>query len=52
LWAIDIDPKNVENCRTRVLSATLEFLKSKLEIKSDVILFSKNEIFLPTFYQP
>jgi hypothetical protein len=45
LWAIDIDPKNVENCRTRVLSATLEFLKSKLEIKSDVILFSKKRDF-------
>lgn len=45
LWAIDIDPKNVENCRTRVLSATLDFLKEKLEIKSDAILFSKKRDF-------
>ncbi|WP_413569033.1 hypothetical protein ACLWBD_16570 [Bdellovibrio sp. HCB117] len=45
LWAIDIDPKNVENCRSRVLSATLNFLKAKLEIKSDAVLFSKNRIF-------
>ncbi|SEJ25729.1 hypothetical protein [Nitrosomonas eutropha] len=45
LWAIDIDPKNVENCRSRVLSATLDFLKTKLEIKSDAILFSKKRDF-------
>lgn len=40
LWAIDIDSKNVENCRSRVLSATLEFLKAKLDITSDLVLFS------------
>lgn len=45
LWAIDIDPKNVENCRSRVLSATLDFLKTKLEIKSDAVLFSKKRVF-------
>ncbi|WP_415064372.1 hypothetical protein [Bdellovibrio sp.] len=45
LWAIDIDPKNIENCRSRVLSATLDFLKTKLEIKSDAILFSKKRDF-------
>jgi hypothetical protein len=45
LWAIDIDSKNVENCRSRVLSATLEFLKTKLEIKSDAVLFSKKREF-------
>ena len=45
IWAIDIDPKNVENCRSRVLSATLDFLKTKLEIKSDAILFSKKRDF-------
>lgn len=45
LWAIDIDPKNVENCRSRVLSATLDFLKAKLKIKSDAILFSKKRDF-------
>ncbi len=45
LWAIDIDPKNVENCRSRVLSTTLDFLKSKLDIKSDLILLSKKQNF-------
>lgn len=45
LWAIDIDSKNVENCRSRVLSATLDFLKTKLEIKSDAVLFSKKQDF-------
>ncbi len=45
LWAIDIDRKNVENCRSRVLAATLDFLKTKLEIKSDVALFSKKRDF-------
>lgn len=41
LWAIDIDPKNVENCRSRVLLATLNFIKEKLEIESDTVLISK-----------
>lgn len=45
LWAIDIDPKNVENCRSRVLSATLDFLKTKLEIKSNTVLLSKKRDF-------
>jgi hypothetical protein len=45
LWAIDIDRKNVENCRSRVLEATLNFLKTKLEIKSDLILLSKKKDF-------
>jgi hypothetical protein len=45
LWAIDIDPKNVENCRSRVLSATLDFLKEKLETKNDSNLFSKKRDF-------
>ena len=45
LWAIDIDSKNIENCRSRVLSATLDFLKSKLETKSDFALFSKKKDF-------
>lgn len=45
LWAIDIDTKNVENCRSRVFSATLDFLKTKLGIKSDLILISKKPDF-------
>ncbi len=45
LWAIDIDRKNVENCRSRVLAATLEFLKTKLEIRNDFSLISKKQDF-------
>lgn len=45
LWAIDIDTKNVENCRSRVLSATLDFLKEKLNIKNDLALLSKKRDF-------
>ena len=45
LWAIDIDAKNIENCRTRVLSATLDFLKAKLDIKTDLILLTKKRNF-------
>ncbi|HWF60556.1 MAG TPA: hypothetical protein VN666_09660 [Nitrospira sp.] len=45
LWAIDIDSKNVENCRSRVLSATLEFLKTKLDITSDLVLLSQKRGF-------
>lgn len=45
LWAIDIDAKNVENCRSRVLSATLDFLKNKLDIKNDYSLLSKKRDF-------
>lgn len=45
LWAIDIDPKNVENCRSRILSATFDFLKTKLEIKSDTLLIAKKREF-------
>lgn len=45
LWAIDIDSKNVENCRSRVLSATFEFLKAKSNIKNDLSLLSKKRDF-------
>lgn len=45
LWAIDIDRKNIENCRSRILAATLEFLKSKLGIRSDFALISKKQDF-------
>ncbi|PIS11284.1 MAG: hypothetical protein COT73_04740 [Bdellovibrio sp. CG10_big_fil_rev_8_21_14_0_10_47_8] len=45
LWAIDIDAKNIENCRSRILSATLDFLKSKLDVKSDYSLISKKKVF-------
>lgn len=45
LWAIDIDSKNIENCRSRVLLVTLDFLKNKLEIKSDLKLIAKKRKF-------
>ena len=50
LWAIDIDSKNVENCRTRVFSATLDFLKSKLNVKNDYTLLSKKRDFFAHFF--
>ncbi len=46
LWAIDIDRKNVENCRTRVLAVSLDFLREKIGSKSDSILFTKKKDFI------
>ncbi len=45
LWAIDIDPKNIENCRSRVLSVTLDFLKEKLDVASLAKLFAQKKEF-------
>lgn len=45
LWAVDIDSKNVENCRSRVLYATFEFLKEKQNIKNDLLLVTKKKEF-------
>lgn len=45
LWAIDIDSKNIENCRTRLLVVSLEFLKEKTKTKSDYQLIQKNQNF-------
>lgn len=45
LWAIDIDSKNIENTRTRVFQATLEFLKLKLNASNTTSLVSKNKEF-------
>lgn len=45
LWAIDIDEKNIQNCRTRLLVVSLEFLKLKTGIKSDYLLVQKNQKF-------
>lgn len=45
LWAIDIDAKNVENCRSRVLFATLEFLKEKTNSKDYYALIGKKKDF-------
>lgn len=45
LWAIDIDSKNIENTRSRVLNETVEFLKEKLGVNSNQVLLSKNKEF-------
>lgn len=45
LWAIDIDYKNIENCRSRVLSVTLDFLKTQLKINNDFDLLVKKKDF-------
>jgi hypothetical protein len=45
IWAIDIDSKNIQNCRTRLLVVSLEFLKSKTTTKTDYQLFQKHKDF-------
>lgn len=45
LWAIDIDSENIKNCRTRLLTLSLDFLKEKTGIKSDYIIIQKNQTF-------
>jgi hypothetical protein len=46
LWAIDIDSKNINQCRTRVVSTTFEFLKEKLNIESEYYIISKRQEFV------
>lgn len=45
LWAMDIDAENIEHTRSRVLWMTIEFLKEKLEIDSEVVILQKNQKF-------
>lgn len=45
LWAIDVDSTNIQNCRTRLLVMSLEFLKEKTGLKSDYQLIQKNQKF-------
>ena len=45
LWAIDIDSTNIENCRSRVLSATFTFLKEKTNAKNEYELITKEKEF-------
>lgn len=45
LWAIDIDSKNTENCRSRVLFTTLEFLKEKINKKDTFSLLESDKDF-------
>lgn len=46
LWAIDIDSKNVTQCRARVLEMTLDFLKEKLGFENDFSVIKKNAEFM------
>ncbi|WP_338636523.1 hypothetical protein [Spirobacillus cienkowskii] len=45
LWAIDIDYKNIENCRSRVLSVILDFLKTQLKVNNDFDLLARKKDF-------
>ena len=45
LWAIDIDAKNVESCRMRVLALTLEFIEEKTDCKDRLKLVSQHKNF-------
>lgn len=42
IWAIDIDSKNINQCRARVLSYTIDFLVEKTSAASFVTLLKKN----------
>lgn len=47
LWAIDIDSKNVENCRTRVLSTIFEFMLEKTGTKNvEALVAKRTEYFI------
>lgn len=45
LWAIDIDDKNIQSCRARLLVVSVEFLKEKTRTKTDYQLIQKNQNF-------
>ncbi len=45
LWAIDLDSKNIENCKSRVLDTILKFLKEKEGPKAYEQLFLKKKDF-------
>ncbi len=38
LWAIDIDEKNIESCRTRILFESILFIKNKLNYQCEIEL--------------
>lgn len=46
LWAIDIDSKNINQCRTRVLATTFEFLKEKLGLENEYLIITKRQEFV------
>lgn len=45
LWAIDIDKKNIESCRERVVIETINFLKEKLSYATYLELLEDNQDF-------
>ncbi|HNT60289.1 MAG TPA: hypothetical protein PKL47_09370 [Rectinema sp.] len=45
LWAIDIDAQNIEDCRSRILSYTIGFLKLKLNVESERQMFADKKDF-------
>jgi len=49
LWAIDLDPENIENTRSRVFHETIEFLKEKLNIRNSHLLLLKQKDFFYHF---
>lgn len=49
LWAMDIDSKNIEHCRYRLLQMALEFIKLKTSISSDQIVVQCNQKFFTHF---
>jgi len=46
LWAIDVDTKNINQCRNRILVATFEFLKEKLNLASEYSILSDRQEFV------
>lgn len=45
LWAIDIDSKNIEQCRTRVFTVVVDFLREKLNLRDELSFIDKNQDF-------
>ncbi len=49
MWAIDIDSKNINHCRSRVLIIALEFLKDKYNTDDSHYILKKNQEFIAHF---
>ena len=46
LWAIDIDPENIEQCRTRLFNASIKFLLDKLSVNDFKDLITQKKDYL------
>ncbi|HAT8068391.1 hypothetical protein [Legionella bononiensis] len=46
LWAIDIDPENIAECRTRLFKASIKFLLDKLQLTDFKILIGRDRDYL------